>query len=210
MSKQKQNSRRHLRHASIGQPDSNRRYLTADAVKSRILCIEIQLPEYDEPIDIYFRPIPTSRVFALRGLTGDGSLNAMLEILSEFVCDPQTGAPLALTAEDWDRFGGVQTIIQGMIEGSGMGGQNQSENSDSETGPTMSTAEGDAMMQAALEILDGDPEIAAAFRKAIEAKVEQSREPAQAVTEPVTDIPEAEPNPDIQNRLPSGPSAETH
>lgn len=173
----KKQGRRNLRHARIGQPDSTRRYLTMEGVKNRILCFEIQLPEYEEPIDIYFRPIPTSRVFQLRTLTGDTALDTMLKILTEFVVDPLTGNPLEATVDDWDRFGGVQQIIQGMIEGSGMGVQNQN----SEAGPT-TTVHSDAMVQAALEVMQGDPEIAAAFRKASAVILDQEKQTTEVQT----------------------------
>lgn len=195
--------RRNLRHARIGQPDSNRRALTRESMKSRLLCIEFQLNEGAEPEEIFFRPLPSSRVLELQGLSGKDAISVMLNLVAEFVVDPMTGEPLA-TAEDWDAFGidGIQAIVSAMTEGArGDKGQREAAGE----GPT--TASGvDAAALAALEIMQADPAIAAAFQRASEIYAEKPAA-AEAGTET-----EAQENPQNSNpdQVPDGMSGETH
>lgn len=183
---------RRLRHARIGQ-SSSRPALTRDSMKSRLLCIEFELTEGEEPEEIFFRPIPVSRVIHLQTLQGKGeeSYRAMLDLMAEFVVDPKTGNPLA-SAEDWDGFGidGVKAIVEAMVEGAG---GRTSGGGGSAAGPTTASGSGiesDVLLSAAVQVLQGDPQIAAAFRQATgivgdsEKQVEQTEEtedPAGAV-----------------------------
>lgn len=216
--------RRNLRHARIGQP-STRPALTRDSMKSRLLCIEFELTEGEEPEEIFFRPIPVSRVIHLQTLQGKGeeSYRAMLDLMAEFVVDPKTGNPLA-SAEDWDGFGidGVKAIVEAMVEGAG---GRTSGSGGSAAGPTTASGiENGALLSAAVQVLQGDPQMAAAFRQATgivgdsEKQVEQTGETEEqaGAVELETENPEmnletrmTEPGIETATTPPNGTFAET-
>jgi hypothetical protein len=167
--------RRNLRHARIGeQSASDRSPFTKERIATRLLCVEFNLPGDDpegQQLELFFRPIPASVVMKLQGLSKNGNnqetiFSFMLDILAKYVVDPQTGQSVA-TAEEWDQFGidGIQAAIQAMVDGSRGEGQ----------GPT-SAASTEAVYQAAKEMMQGDPEMAAAFRKAAEEVAIQTAE----------------------------------
>lgn len=194
--------RRNLRHARIGEaPSSGRLAFNRDRITTRLLCVEFQLPEDQgqEPVELFFKPIPASVVMKLQGAKREDSFTLMLDILAKYVVDPQTGQSVA-TAEEWDQFGidGIQAAIQAMVDGSSRGGSGEGE------GPT-SAASQNAMYQAAKEMMSGDPEMAEAFRRAAE---EVSSRPELIITESEIETEEDETTGE-QTEVENGTSATT-
>lgn len=185
---------RNLRHARIGeQSASGRSPFTKDRIATRLLCVEFNLPGGDhegqqqEPVELFFKPIPASVVMKLQSLGKGGNsqetiFSFMLDILAKYVVDPQTGQSVA-TSEEWDQFGidGIQAAIQAMVDGSRGGGGGEGQ------GPT-SAASTEAMYQAAKEMMQGDPEMAAAFRKAAEETSQMPDEPSAQTGDPETEL----------------------